>query len=56
MQGYRTVRTSKTSYKFIKKEKEFDLFTRISNAIFPYVVGVLAGYGFLDIILRANGL
>lgn len=55
MQGYRTVRTSKTSYKFIKKQEEYALFTKVSNAIWPYAIGILAGYGFLDIILTSNG-
>lgn len=31
-------------------------FVRFSNAIWPYVIGVLAGYGFLDLLLHANGL
>lgn len=55
MQGYRTVRTKNGNYKFIKKSEEFDLFTRVSNKIFPYIVAVLAGYGFMDLLLRANG-
>lgn len=55
MQGYRTIRTSKNSYKFIKKHEEYYWFTKISNAIFPYVVAVLAGYGFIDLLLTANG-
>lgn len=40
----------------INLRKKEDLFTRISNKIFPYVVAVLATYGFMDILLRANGL
>lgn len=55
MQGYRTVRTKNGNYKFIKKQEEFALFTKISNFIFPYAVTILAGYGFLDLILTANG-
>lgn len=37
------------------KQKE-SLFVRASNFVFPYVVAVLAGYGFMDLLLRANGL
>ena len=40
----------------INLKKKDDLFTRISNKIFPYVVAVLATYGFMDLLLRANGL
>ena len=39
----------------LKKKEEFELFTKISNLIFPYVVGILATYGFMDLMLRANG-
>ena len=39
----------------INLRKQDDLFTRISNKIFPYVVGVLATYGILELILQANG-
>lgn len=39
----------------LKKKEEFYYFTKISNIIFPYVVAILAGYGFLDLILTANG-
>ena len=51
----------KTSYKVgthinLKKKEEYALFTKVSNAIFPYVVAVLAGYGALDLILKSNGL
>lgn len=56
MQGYRTVRTRNGNYKFIKKQEEFSLFVKISNWVFPYVIAVLAGYGFLDLLLRSNGL
>lgn len=37
------------------KQKD-SLFVRFSNAIWPYAVGTLAAYGFMDILLRANGL
>jgi len=40
----------------LKKKDEYALLTKVSNAVFPYVVGVLATYGFMDILLRANGL
>jgi len=39
----------------LKKKEEFDTFTRICNIIWPYVIGTLAAYGFMDILLRANG-
>jgi len=55
MQGYRTIRTKNGNYKFVKKKEEYYYFTKISNAIFPYIVAILAGYGFLDLMLRANG-
>lgn len=40
----------------LKKKDEYALFTRVSNAIFPYIVAVLAGYGFIDLLLTSNGL
>lgn len=49
MQGYRTIRTNKTSYKFIKKGKLLD-------KAFNFTVAVLATYGFLEFILQSNGL
>ncbi len=39
----------------LKKKEEFDTFTKFSNKIFPYVVAILAGYGFIDLLLTANG-
>lgn len=38
------------------KKDEYSLFVKISNIIFPYVVGILAAYGFIDLLLRSNGL
>jgi nitrate reductase NapE component len=55
MQGYRTIRTKNGNYKFVKKREEFYYFTKFSNIIFPYVVAILAGYGFVDLLLTANG-
>ena len=40
----------------LKKKEEYGLFVKISNIIWPYVVGILATYGFMDLLLRANGL
>ncbi|MCA9325960.1 hypothetical protein KDA23_07960 [Candidatus Saccharibacteria bacterium] len=40
----------------LKKKDEYSLFVKVSNLLWPYVIGVLAGYGFLDLILRANGI
>lgn len=40
----------------LRKKDEYETFTKISNAVFPYVVGVLATYGFLDLLLRSHGL
>lgn len=56
MQGYRTVRTSKNSYKFIKKQEEYSTLVKVSNFLWPYIVAILAGYGFIDLLLTANGI
>lgn len=39
----------------LRHKQQDDLFVRVSNKIFPYVVGVLATYGFMELILQANG-
>lgn len=47
--SYYKIKTSKNSYKFINKDK-------IVNTIFNYMVGILATYGFIELILHSNGL
>lgn len=37
------------------KKGEFDTFTKVSNKLLPYIIAILAGYGFIDLMLRANG-
>lgn len=37
------------------KKQEFDGFTKFANIVWPYVVGILAAYGFIDLLLTANG-
>lgn len=39
----------------LKKKDEYSLFVKISNLIWPYAIGILATYGFMDLMLRANG-
>lgn len=40
----------------LKKKDEFTLFTKVTNKITPYIVAVLAAYGFIDLLLKSNGL
>lgn len=39
----------------LKKKEEYSLFVKISNIVWPYAIGILAAYGFIDLLLTANG-
>jgi nitrate reductase NapE component len=49
-------RTYKPGTHINLKNDEFEGFTKFTNKVWPYAVGILAAYGFIDIMLTANGL